>query len=251
MKQEDFFEMLGNLDEKYVAEAQDPVRKNRSRRVIGMFVVAVAACLCIFVFYRSRIDLSEYSRGVTARYALFVPPLSEEACLVYLTEEELFTEWSDIIIKGTVKKIDNIKLDFNGNTMYRALAEVQVEKAYHGKCKEGETIRMLLPGAVTAGIHSSIMDTLGRLKVGMTGIFMPTAYHIDSVYQSNGAILYLGDLAPYGFGDGIRFAFLETENGLMFDESAYVGAQGAQNLEDIEAFIYEMLELYLGEEKAE
>jgi len=40
-----------------------------------------------------------------------------------------------------------------------------VEKVYRGTCEEGETIRMLLPGAVSGNIHSSIMDTLGELKV--------------------------------------------------------------------------------------
>lgn len=252
MKQEEFFEMLEHLDEKYVVEAEEPVKKSRRKvRKYAVVLGLAAACLCLFVFGGRRIELSRYSKGVRASYAFFVPSIGVEACLVQLTEEELFTEWSDIIVKGTVKKIDNIKLNFNGDTMYRALADIQVEKVYHGKCTEGKTIRVLLPGAVTAGIHSSIMDTLGRLEVGMTGIFMPRAYGIDSVYQSNGAILYLGDLAPYGFGDGIRFAFLETKDGLVFDESAYVGAQGAHNLEDIEAYIYEMLELYLEEEKAE
>lgn len=251
MKQEDFFEILGKLDETYVAEAEEPVKKKG--RVVRkyVFILGAAACISLFILSGRRIELSGHSKGVRASYAFFVPRIGADACLVYLTEEELFTEWSDIIVKGTVKKIDNIKLDFNGSTMYRALADIQVEKVYHGKCAEGKTIRVLLPGAVTAGSYNSIMDTLGQLKVGMTGIFMPKEYTADSLYQTNGATLCLRDLAEYGFGDGIRFAFLETKDGLVFDEGAYVGAQGAYDLEDIEAYIYEMLELYLKEEKTE
>jgi len=77
------------------------------------------------------------------------------------------------------------------------------------------------------------------------------AYGIDSVYQSNGATLYLGELAPYGFGDGIRFAFLETEEGLVFSRDAYVGAKDASTLEEIEVYVEQMLELYFGEAEAD
>lgn len=249
MKQEDFFEILADLNEQYIVEAEGPVKKRKiaGKKLAFAVGLAVAACLCLFVFGGRRIDLKQ-SEGVRANYAVFVPNIGAEACLVYLTEEEIFTECSDGIFKGTVTKIDNIKLNFNGFIDYRALVEVQVEKVYRGTCEEGETIRMLLPGAVMNGSNNSIMDTLGQLKVGMTGIFMPKAYTADSIYQTNGATLYLRDLAPYGFGDGIRFAFLETEEGLVFDRSVYVGAKGAVTLEEIEAYIYEMLELYLGDD---
>lgn len=252
MKQEEFFELLADLDERYIVEAEEPIKSTRKNRKNLLFAVSLvaAACLCLFIFQGRSIELS-HSKGVRASYATFVPSIGVDACLVYLTEEEIFKENSDAIFKGTVTKLDNIRLSFNGDTMYRALVEVQVEKAYRGTCSEGETVRMLLPGAVSETSHNSIMDTLGELEVGMTGIFMPRAYGIDSVYQSNGATLYLGELAPYGFGDGIRFAFLETEEGLVFDRSAYVGAKDAMTLEEIEAYIYEMLELYFSEGSGE
>ena len=252
MKQEDFFEILAELDEQYIVEAEEPVKKSRLSRKKLMLAIglAAAACLCLFLFGGRKIELSR-SKGVRVSYTSFLPSIGAEACLVYLTEEELFTEWSDAIFKGTVTKIDNIKLNFNGSADYRALAEVQVEKVYYGACEEGETIRMLLPGAVSGSIHSSIMDTLGELKAGMTGIFMPMAYGIDSVYQSNGATLYLGELAPYGFGDGIRFAFLETEDGLVFSRDAYVGAKDASTLEEIEVYVEQMVELYFGVDDAD
>ncbi len=248
MKQEDFFELLADLDERYIVEAEAPIKSTRKHRKKLLFAVGLvaAACLCVLVFRGRSIELS-HSKGVRASYATFVPSIGMDACLVNLTEEEIFKENSDAIFKGTVTKIDNIRLSFNGSAMYQALAEVQVEKVYHGICTEGKTVRMLLPGAVSENSHNSIMDTLGELEVGMTGIFMPMLYGIDSVHQSNGATLYLGELAPYGFGDGIRFAFLETEDGLVFDRSAYVGAKDAVTLEDIEAYIYKMLELYFGE----
>lgn len=252
MTQEDLFEILAEVDEQYIVEAEEPVKKSRLSRKKLVFAVGLAAvaCLCLFMFGGREIELSR-SKGVRVSYTRFLPGIGSEACLVYLTEEELFTKWSDVVFKGTVTKIDNIKLSFNGSTNYRALAEVQVEKVYRGTCEEGETIRMLLPGAVSGNIHSSIMDTLGELKVGMTGIFMPMAYGIDSVYQSNGATLYLGELAPYGFGDGIRFAFLETEEGLVFSRDAYVGAKDASTLEEIEVYVEQMLELYFGEDAAD
>lgn len=91
-----------------MAEAQKPVRKNRSGKVRSLLAVSVAACLCLFVFYGRRIELSEHSKRGTARYVSLVPPMEADACLVYLTEEELFTEWKDLIVKGTVTKIESL-----------------------------------------------------------------------------------------------------------------------------------------------
>lgn len=251
MKQEDFFEILGDLDENYIAEAEEPVKKKRrSGKKLALSIVAVAACLCLLVVNGRKIELKS-SEGVKVSYTRFVPSIGVEACLVYLTEEELFTEWCDAIFKGTVTKLDNIKVSFGGNAEYWALAEVQVEKVYYGTCTEDTTVTMLLPGAVSGNSYNSIMDTLGELEVGMTGIFMPKIYGIDSIYQSNGATLYLGELAEYGFGDGIRFAFLETEDGLVFSRSAYEGAKDAATLEEIEAYVEKMLELYFGADAAD
>lgn len=252
MKQEDFFEILEGLDERFVLEAEKTVKKRSitTKKLIFTAGLAAAVCLCLLLFGGKRITLSERSKGVTVQYATVVPDSDALACLVYLTEEEMFADWCDIIVKGIVTKIDNIKLAFNGEIMYRALAEVQVETVYHGVCEEGVTIKLLLPGAICNGGSNSIMDTLGQLEVGMTGIFMPKAYDEESIYQTNGATLYLRDLAEYGFGDGIRFAFLETEGGLVFDRNAYVGAKDAVTLADIENYIYEMLLLYSIEDEA-
>ena len=50
------------------------------------------------------------------------------------------------------------------------------------------------------------------------------------------------DLAGYGFADGERFAFLETENGLIFSKEAYSSIANATTLAEIEDYIETMLE---------
>ena len=48
---------------------------------------------------------------------------------------------------------------------------------------------------------------------------MPVIYDDEnSIWEQNGAKLDKRDIADYGFADGERFAFLETEDGLVFSE---------------------------------
>ena len=71
---------------------------------------------------------------------------------------------------------------------------------------------------------------------------MPMIYDENSVLEENGATLFLKDIADYGFYDGVRFAFLETDHGLVFDRSTYQSIAQAQNLDEIEDYILKMLE---------
>ena len=56
---------------------------------------------------------------------------------------------------------------------------------------------------------------------------------VDSYIEMNGAVLMTKDLAECGLADGMRWAFLDTEQGLVFLRSAYPGAENATNLDDI------------------
>ena len=44
-----------------------------------------------------------------------------------------------------------------------------------------------------------------------------------------------------GLPDGVRWAFLETPEGLLFDRESYAGAAGARSLDEIESYIQRML----------
>ena len=49
------------------------------------------------------------------------------------------------------------------------------------------------------------------------------------------------EIADYGFADGERFAFFETENGLIFASDAYNSIADATTLDEIEDYIESML----------
>ena len=64
----------------------------------------------------------------------------------------------------------------------------------------------------------------------------------DSSWEQNGATLFLKDVADFGLADGQRFAFLETEQGLVFDRSAYASLAGTDSLEEVEEYMEKMTE---------
>lgn len=70
---------------------------------------------------------------------------------------------------------------------------------------------------------------------------MPKAYQAQDATTLNGATLYLQELAEYGLPDGERYAFLETEQGLIYARWAYEGLEGAQTLEDVTAYLAQRL----------
>ncbi len=246
MTKEALFEALNNLDGAHIAQAEiTPHKKRRWKAWAGL-----AACLVLaagVLFWRSgsataeQLPLSDASQGVTVRYGSPIFSTSTSADLAYLTEEELFTEFDTAIFLGTVTQIDNIVLDFSGSESYRALAQIQVEKSYRGPWQAGDTVTVLLPGPIIDGVWVEDTVVISQLTVGSRGIFMPMVYDETSVREENGATLALTDIADGGLPDGERYAFLETADGLVFYRWAYPSIQDADSLEDIEAYILEMI----------
>ena len=70
---------------------------------------------------------------------------------------------------------------------------------------------------------------------------MPWVYDEDSYMEQNGAVLMQQDIAECGLADGMRWAFLSTERGLVYDKNAYPGAKDAADLDDIEEYVTKML----------
>ena len=124
---------------------------------------------------------------------------------------------------------------------YRAIAEIEVETVYRGSCNAGDIVSVLLPSPVMNGFWAEDTDTVSSMQAGMTGIFMPIVYDDTSVREQNGARLALKDIADYGFADGVRYAFLETQNGLVFSRSSYESISDATTLDEIENYILNMI----------
>lgn len=261
MNAEMLFEAMGELDLRYVGEAVSFRRKGA--RPVWLRLAACAACLAIVVsgvfFARQRQAAENWrelldsfrpddgvllttSTGVELRYIDDAPSTGSSYCLVYFTEEELFTHFDTAIFSGTVREIRNIVLDFNGDLAYRAIAEIEVEKVYRGPSEEGETVSVMLPCPINADVWVEDTGVVSRMREGMSGIFMPVIYNEEnSRWEQNGAVLIQKELVDYGFADGVRYAFLETEQGLVFDRGSYESIADARTMDEIEEYILNMI----------
>lgn len=248
MNPKKFSEAMGEIDNKYVDEAIRYKKSGKKRRWIRW--ASAAACLALTVVAaasiadraQNRIELSDNSSNVTARYTTDTPFFIQSSnLLIFLTEEELFTHFDTAIFKGKVLELNNIELNFNGDKSYRAIAEIEVEKVYRGPCNTGDTVSVLLPCPIMKDFWVEDTGTVSSMRVGMTGIFMPMVYDDTSTWGQNGAILALKDIADYGFADGVRYAFLETANGLVFSRNSYKSISSATTLDEIENYILNMI----------
>lgn len=247
MKKETLFEILGDIDETYVKGAKEPMKK--AKKWNWKVLAAIAACLILAAAIgipmlhnqENALELSDASWGVTVKYIDNAPMTNTNGDLAWLTEEELFSSFDTDIFKGTITKIENIVMDFNGSKDYRAIAEIEIQEVYRGACQENDVVSVLLPCPIADGVWVEDTETISAMKAGMTGIFMLIAYDDTSVREENGAKLALKDIADYGFADGSRYAFLETEDGLVFAKWAYESIADATTLEQIENYVLKMI----------
>lgn len=269
MKAENIIEAMGLIDDDLIREANQ-LRKTLSKDTTGdhspsskrhffkmpfrsrlrivltagiALIIAAAALFSRMLLPGRELALSRSSENVTVTYTEHVPPSFSSGSLNYAySEEEIFSMPDTAVFKGTVTSIQNIEISLNGTKSYRAIASIRIETVYRGPCQEGDLVSVLLPCPISGNLWVEDTDTIAALETGMTGIFMPMIYDENSVLEENGATLFLKDIADYGFYDGVRFAFLETDHGLVFDRSTYQSIAQAQSLDEIEDYILKMLE---------
>lgn len=245
MKPEEISVAMGHIDDSIIEETNGVRQSKKAKKRGWVKWAACAACLALVLavgipminHQGGQISLSGGSVGVTVKYTDNALATSGSPDLKYLTEDELFTYLDTAIFKGTVSEIKNIELDFNGALEYRAIAKIKVEKIYRGPCAVGDTVSVLLPGPISEGVWVEDTETVSAMRAGTTGIFMPVIYDETSIWEQNGAKLVKKDIADYGFADGVRYAFVETAGGLVFDRGSYASVSGAASLEEIENYI--------------
>lgn len=192
------------------------------------------------------ISLSARSQRVTASYIeegeLPDAEMTYLPQLVYFSQEEMFGREDVYLFRGTVEKIQNLRLEFNGEQVWQAVAEIRVNRNY-GEQIPPEVVTVLLPCPIgETGIWVEDTQVVTQLREGMEGIFLPMIYDETSYWEQNGATLMLRDVAQCGLGDGARWMFLDTDQGLVYSDWAYPGAAGAADLDDIEGYVLEMLD---------
>jgi len=266
MTREDLFRAVGYVEERQILEAARRPLRPRARWL-------AAACLALLLsgLVLSNSVLPEESRGPDpgvdqgsgaalggqTRYSYGVEigyldgnggetqrgtaedRVSSSFCLASLTPEELLNR-DTLIFRGTVESLtcctaEGVSLD--GFT----LAEVRVSDVLRGELTEGELCRVFLP--LVSGVFSnSLAGDLENLTVGSEAVFMPSPAGPDTGLREAGAYLCYADVADAYFSEGIRFLFLQTEEGVSFQESAYPDLAGAQTLEEVTDYLREFLE---------
>jgi hypothetical protein len=212
--------------------------------------IALVAAACVLTFLisipifhgRSDFELPNSVGNVSVKYINKAPNISAAYSLVSLTEEELFHKYNTDIFMGKIEDIRNIKIKFNSSYEYRAIAKIKVDKVYRGNKKVGETVSALLPCSVNTSVWVEDTEVVSSMRVGMSGIFMPVKYDKTMYREENGAKIYLQDIAEYGFMDGERYAFLNSNNGLIFAKHAYKSIDTVTSLEEIEKYVIKMIQ---------
>ena len=244
---------IGGIDDAFVERAsQKKMNKGGAFPLWLKWAVPVAACLLIAVMVAMPLlnksgafDLT-LSSGVSVRYMDHPPVLHSSSSLVYLTEEELFAEYSHgyeiVIFGGTVKGVNNIVIDFNGHEDYRAIAEIEVNEVLRGSILTDSVVTVLLPAPVNMdGYWVSDTSVSSQITPGKSGYFMPMRYDETSVIMMNEATLVLSEIAEYGLSDGERWVFLETTEGLVFSRWAYESIAGAKTIDEVGQYIITMI----------
>lgn len=247
---------IGEAREEYVLDAETAGRR---KTPVYLNIAAAAACLAVVSILAMTgipqgpgdYELSEQSREVRV-FNVEGDSFSAEYSLIPLTAEEIFTKWNTAIFRGVVTDIQNIDIDMNGMDFPHSILSVQVTRVLRGNLRPGDTVKILVDIHIADAAYVDEFGVIARTRVGMEGIFMPTVYDENSLFGANGAWLYLLDIAPCGLADGARFCFLKDGEELVyFDDGVwdendfqepYAGLRGARTLEDVEAYIEDMLE---------
>lgn len=161
--------------------------------------------------------------------------------LAWRTPEELFAQ-NTLIFRGVVEEMQYFTVGEIGSLGgCFTLAEVRVTQVLRGSLTEGSTCKVLLP-VVRGFMSSSIVGALEEIQVGSEAIFMPRPATPETCVQEDGRCFCYADAADAYFSEGLRFIFLQTEDGLRFERNVYTDIQDAQTLDEVAAYLRGMLD---------
>ncbi len=262
MKREELFEIIGGVDEELLKRSE-PAKKRNIWVKVGASAACVALAVAISVPFfggkGERIPLPNTTDDIKVYEMNRLPSKMPSIACSYAynyTPEEMFAQETDVY-KGEIVDCDTLRIDFGGVTEYRSVVEIKVECVYRGEISEGETIRLLLPLGFYFSenpVYSSVTKVVEKMEVGMKGIYMTFSYGESSYAIFNGELLMLRDIADCGMGDGERWCFLDTGNGVAMgdmwnDEDGPFGVLPYEQdgvyenttLDDVESYVLRML----------
>ena len=234
--------LMGDVDDRFVEDSMEvEVKKRRHWHWMGGLIAAAAVTLFVVTWdsFKELIPLSDSSSNMSVAYIDEgdIDVGMSSANLAEMSEDELFSKWEPAVVRGVVQQIDHIELDFNGQAEYQSIVTISVTDVYRGEVEPGSEMKVLTVAGVGSEVLQSDADVISELRLGMEGIFMPRRHDASHIWSQNGATLQVMDVSDYGFPDGERYMFLNTNEGLAFSRDAYPSLRGAETLDDIEAFM--------------
>lgn len=170
------------------------------------------------------------------------------SCIAWMSAEEILALDRDIF-EGTITGKEVYHLT-GGVDTYFTVVTVEVTDSLRGELVKGDSCRIYLPcaqfGAIT--VTNSIVGDLDKLEVGSRAVYIPVKATAETIYagRTPGGEAYdfcYADVADYFFSEGMRFLFLEGEDGVKYEKSVFKLPKGETvDLEDITAYIRDMLD---------
>lgn len=249
MKNKKLLNIIGDIDDQYIIEAEpltEKVAKLKKRILFIVVVPIVAALTIIFVvvipLFNNEGDFTlDQSHGITVKEINAPPNIATSTDIAWLSEEELFSKnqygFNMVAFEGKVYHIQNIVIDFGEMKDYYAIASINVTDVLSGEVIEGELVDVLLPNPINTNVSVSETTYSSQIRVGQKGIFMPIEYSEDAIYKMENGKLVLKELAPYGLMDGDRWVFLQINDELIYNEAAYPSLASARNLAEMKEII--------------
>ena len=214
------------------------------KKHICIFVIVIIAVIigAMIYFYsngnNNTIELKKSDGGIEVSYVDGNYKNESKSNLAEIKQDKIWNDDKYCIVEGTVEKANNIEIRIDDKKMYNAIIEIKVESDIKGKIKEGSTISVL-SGCATMKeeIYQEDSYINSQIEEGDRGIFIICRYGIDDTLELNQKILYLSELADYGFEDAERFAFIEKNGNTLFSSNFYKDLKDNAKLDEVKSYI--------------
>lgn len=158
--------------------------------------------------------------------------------------KEILAQRNDIF-RGIVTDLQIYQITGKINK-HITVATVEVTDSIRGELQVGEKYQIYLPIAVTEDMitTNSLVGNLEKIEVGSDAIFMPKEAnkYTGLGKKETGEWLCYADFADYYYEEVLRYLFLETVDGVLYDKSTYEISGEGITLEDVANYIRLMLE---------
>ena len=214
------------------------------KKQMCIFVIVIIAVIigAMIYFYsngnNNTIELKKSDGGIEVSYVDGNYKNESKSNLAEIKQDKIWNDDKYCIVEGTVEKANNIEIRIDDKKMYNAIIEIKVESDIKGKIKEGSTISVL-SGCATMKeeIYQEDSYINSQIEEGDRGIFIIHKYGIDDTLELNQKILYLSELADYGFEDAERFAFIEKNGNILFSSNFYRDLKDNAKLDEVKSYI--------------